>query len=85
MQDRKTRGYAILAQMSAILQDIPLGNKKTEIGLILRMAWFLNGCLFNSEVWTGFTDIDLSDLEVIDHKFLRLITGSQAKAPKERL
>ena len=69
--------------MSAILQHIPLGNKITEIGLILRNTWFLNGCLFNSEAWTGFTGKDLSDLD--DHKILRLITGSEAKAPNEML
>ena len=51
----------MLAQISAILQDILLGNKKNELGLILRKAWFLNGCLFNSEVWTGFTENDMSD------------------------
>ena len=30
IHDKKSRGYGILAQMSAILQDIPLGNKKKQ-------------------------------------------------------
>ena len=82
---RKSRGGAVLAQMSAILSYIPLGKRRTETGIILRNAWFLNGCFFNSEVWTGFSPQDLHALEVIDHQILRLITGAQAKAPTEML
>ena len=41
--------------------------------------------MFNSEVWSGFTDNDLDDLEVIDHSIIRLITGAQAKVPVEML
>ena len=85
IDDRKTRGHAILSKMTAILSDIPLGKRRTEAGIELRHAWFLNGCLFNSEVWSGFTEQDLHDLEVIDHQILRLITGSHQKAPVEML
>jgi hypothetical protein len=83
--ERKTRGDAILSEMGAILRDIPLGNKRIQTGLILRQAWFINSCFFNSEVWCGFNDKDLSDLEVIDHKILKLATGGQAKIPTEML
>jgi hypothetical protein len=82
---RKTKGYAILSEMSAILKDVPLGNRRTQIGIDLRKAWFINGCLFNSEVWSAINDNDLKDLKVIDHKILRLITGAQAKVPLEML
>ena len=51
--DRKARGHAILSQMTAILIDIPLGKKRAEAGIELRHAWFLDGHLFNSEIWTG--------------------------------
>ena len=85
IEDRDTRGNAIVSQMSAMLQDIPLGNRRIEAGIVLRRAWFLNGCLFNSEVWTGYTDQDMHALEVIDHQILRLILGAQAKAPVEML
>jgi hypothetical protein len=36
-------------------------------------------------VWSGYTDSDLKDLEVIDHDILRAITGAQAKSPTEML
>ena len=66
IEDRKSRGNAALSQMSAMLQDIPLGKWRTGTGIALRQAWFINGCLFNSEVWLGFSPQDLHDLEVIE-------------------
>ena len=59
--------------------------EEMQFWLILRPAWFINSCFFNSEVWCGFKDKDLSDLEVIDHKILKLATGGQAKIPTEML
>jgi hypothetical protein len=85
IEGRKSRGYAILSRISALLRDIPLGRRRTRIGLELRSAWFINGCFFNSEVWSGFSDNDLKDLEIIDHKIMRLIIGAQAKVPTEML
>ena len=71
--------------MRVILNDIPLGKRKTEIGIILRQEWFITGCFFNGEVWTGTKDADLKALEVIDHSILCLITAAQAKVPVEML
>ena len=85
IKDRKRKGYGILAEISAILKDIPLGNKRTRVGLALRHAMFLNGVLFNSETWTGFNKKDMKVLEVLDHKVLRIITGAHAKVPCEML
>ena len=50
IESRKFRGYAIWSEISAMLKDVPMGNRRTHIGLELRKAWFQNGCLFNSEV-----------------------------------
>ena len=85
IRDRKTRGNAILTEIRAILKYIPLGNQRNQIGLLLQQAWFINSCLLNSEVWSGYLDIDLKDLEVIDHQIIQAITGSQAKVPTEML
>ena len=78
--DRKTKGYGILSEMSAILQDIPLGVKRYEIGLTLRQAWFLNGTLFNSEAWCAYSNSDLEVLKVLDRKIARLIFGAHSRA-----
>ena len=50
LSTRKAIGYAVLGEISAMLRDVPLGNRSTQIGLELRRAWFQNMCLFNSEV-----------------------------------
>ena len=60
--DRTAKAYAILAEIRAILADVPLGRYKTEIGLQLRQAMFVNGVLFNSEVWQGLNSTDLTML-----------------------
>ena len=53
IEQRRDRGYAIVAEIIAILDDIPLGKYKIDIGLKLREAMLLNGILFNSEAWHG--------------------------------
>jgi hypothetical protein len=60
--DRKQKGHGILSEIKAILEDIPLGSRRLEIGLTLREAWFLNGTLYNSEVWCAYTKKDLRSL-----------------------
>ena len=45
----------------------------------------LNSCLFNSEVWSGLSETNLKDLNIMDHKILQVITGAQAKVPTEML
>ena len=76
---------SILAHIRAMLEDVPLGNKRLEIGLTLREAWFINGTLYNSEVWCSYKTEDLKVLEVLDRKILREITGAHSKAPWEML
>ena len=58
--------------MSVILNDIPLGERRFEMGMILRQTWFINGTLYNSEVWGSFSDCDIEVLNVLDRKILRL-------------
>ena len=85
IKKRIARGYAVLSNMTSLLNDIPLGNKRIAMGLSLRSAWFMNGCFFNSEVWSGYHKSDFEEHNLIDHKILRLILGAQAKVPIEML
>ena len=62
-----------------------MGNRRTQIGIALRESWFLNSCLFNSEVWSGVQEANLKYLNIIDHQILQAITGAQAKVPTEML
>ena len=85
IEERKAKGYATVAEILAILKDIPLGQHKLEIGLQLRQAMFLNGVLFNSEAWHDVSDDDLKALETIDEHLLRSLVDGHAKAPLEFL
>lgn len=85
IQDRKQKGYGILSKMRAILEDIPLGSERFKIGCNLRESWFINGTLFNSEIWNAFNENDIKMLQVLDRKILRLILGAQGKVPCEML
>ena len=68
-----------------MLRDIPLGNRRTEVGLELSKSWFLNDCLFNSEVWGSINEANLKDLNIIDHNIPKAIIGAQDKVPVEIL
>ena len=85
IEDRKSRACAIVAEILAILADIPLGKYKMDIGLKLRQAMLLNGVLFNSEAWHGVSDTDLKTLESIDEQLLRCLVSAHAKTPLEFL
>ena len=50
IEDRRNKGYGTVAEILAIINEIPLGQYKMEIGLKLREAMLINGMLFNSEV-----------------------------------
>ena len=85
IHDRKRKRNGILSDMRAILEDIPLGSKRLEIGLILRNAWSVNGTQYNLEVWCSYSEKDLEVLNVLDRKILKLVTGSHSKASCEML
>ena len=64
IQDRQQKGNGILSNIRAILEDIPLGKRRLEIGITLREAWFIKGTLYNSEVWCSYSENDLKALYV---------------------
>ena len=62
-----------------------MGSRRLGIGLTLREAWFINGTLYNSEVWCSFSENDLKALSVLDRKILKLVLISHSKAASEML
>ena len=59
IEERKNKGYGIVSEITAILEEIPLGRYKHEIGLKLRQAMFLNGILYNSEAWHSISEEEI--------------------------
>ena len=41
--DRLSKGYGIISNIIALIDDIPLGHRRVEIGLELRQAWLVHG------------------------------------------
>ena len=83
VSSRIKRGYAIVAQILAHLNDLPLGNLRVEVGLALRQAWLINGMLFNCEVWNKTTAYQEEQLMSIYKYLLRGILSTHAKTPIE--
>ena len=60
-----------MAEILAILSEIPLGKYKMEIGLKLRQAMLINGLLFISEAWHDVNEAEMKSLESVDEHLLR--------------
>ena len=77
--ERHMKAVTSFAVIPAILQDIPLGSYRTEIGLELRQAIFLNSVLYNCETWHGLKTTDIADIKLIDNQLLRYICQAHEK------
>ena len=68
-----------------VLEAIPNGKKRTEVGLELRRAWFLNSILLNMETWQNLKDNDLREINKLDNFLLGKMVGAHSKVPIEFL
>ena len=62
---RRNRGWAKLADISAIFSDMP-DIRRLEVGLQLRDTKLHNGILYNSEAWSNIRDKDVERIEQVD-------------------
>ena len=85
IEARQSKGFGIINNILAIINEIPLGHWRVEAGLRLRQAMFINGCLFNSEAWHGVKETDVKLIEKVDECLLRGILNSHSKIPLEAL
>ena len=83
--ERVSKGYGIVSEIKAILEEIPLGKYKVDMGLKLRQSLLINGILFNSEIWHSVTAQEIQQLEKIDNMLLRYLLGCPAKTATEFL
>ena len=74
-----------MAEIMAILEELPLGRHRMEIGLQLRQAMLLNCMLFNSEVWHNISENEVKMLEKVDEHLLRCLVKGHSKLPIEFL
>ena len=69
----------------SILDEVPLGRHRMEVGMKLREVMLLNGILYNSEAWHGVTVNHVKTLEAIDEELLRKLLKAHRKTPREFL
>ena len=53
---RRAKGFGLSSEILSVLEEVPLGRYRIEIGLKLRQAMFINGILYNSEAWENITE-----------------------------
>ena len=82
---RVSKGMGIIAEIMTLLDEITLGSHYFEVAMELREAIFLNGILFNSEVWYGVNDKQVEQLEQVDEMLLRKLLKAKRNTPKVSL
>ena len=85
IESRKSKGQGIVANILSIINEIPFGKHRVDVGLRLREAMLLNGMLFNSEVWHGVTNAQVTALETVDQSLLRGILKAKKGTPNHFL
>ena len=66
-----------------LLENVSFGKHYVEIALLLRESMFVNGILFNAEVWYGLTKSELAEFEKLDRLLLRRFLQVPVSTPQE--
>ena len=82
---RISKGLGIITQIMNLLDIISFGSHYIEIALLLRESMFINGVLFNAEVWYGLTKAEVGEFEKLDRLLLRRILGTPVSTPQEAM
>ena len=83
VEKRISKGKGIITQILNLLDIVSFGQHYIEIALLLRESMFINGILFNAEIWYGLTKTELSEFENLDRLLLRRILNVPFSTPKE--
>ena len=68
-----------------IIESIPDGKRRVQIGLHLRQSWFINSMFVNVEVWHNVLKKDIDTLIDLDKYLMKKILDVHSKAPIEAL
>ena len=85
VEKRISKGLGIITQIMNLLEIISFGSHYFDIALLLRESMFINGILFNAEVWYGLTRAEVGEFEKLDRLLLRRILGTPVSTPQEAL
>ena len=86
IEDRRNKGWGKVSSILGILSEVDLGNRRVEVGLLLRKAILVNTLLFTSETWSGVQEAQIRRLEQVDEALLRsLLYSAHSKVALEFL
>jgi hypothetical protein len=85
IEDRLNKGWGKVAAILGIIQEVDMGSRRLEVGLLLRKAILVNSLLFTAETWSGVKEKELRRLEQVDQHLLRSLLFSHSKAAIEFL
>ena len=83
IEKRISKGLGIISQILNLLELVSFGKHYMEIALLLRESMFINGVLFNAEVWYGLTKAEINEFEKLDRLLLRKILAVPFSTPQE--
>ena len=79
IERRRSEGWGKVSQILGILNEVPTGTLRTQIGLKMRETKLCNNLLYNAEAWSYISDRDISRLEQVDLSLLKSLVGAKSK------
>ena len=76
IEDRRNKGWGKVATILGILDEVDMGSRRIEAGLLLRKSILVNSLLFTSETWSGVREASLQRLEQVDQALLRSLLAA---------
>ena len=82
---RSNKGTGMTHIIESIMKNVPGGRFHFEIAVILRNAYLISSMLSCSEVWYNISEQELTKLEHVDEKLLRIILNCSSQVTHEML
>ena len=81
ISDRRNKGWGKVAQILGILGEVPLGQYRIEVGLLLRKAILTSALLYSAEAWSAVSETEIRQLEQVDSALLKGLVEGHSKTP----
>lgn len=82
IKDRASKAQGKIAEIKAIISELPLGNAQFRVGLMLRQSLFMGAVLTNTEAWSNVTSENIKAFEKLDKQLLNVILKSSRTTPR---
>ena len=70
-----------MAQILGTLGEVPLGQYRIEVGLLLGKAILTNALLYSAEAWSAVSETHIKQLEYVDSALLKGLVEGHSRHP----